>query len=118
MGNPIAMVEIISRDHERAQRFYSELFGWNAEADPAMGGYALVDTVSEPIQVSGGIGPSMDGTDTGVKFYVRVDDLAATLDRAVALGGSRIAEPAELPEGYGSFAVAGDPDGNPVGLWA
>lgn len=83
-----------------------------------MGGYALVDTQSDPASVMGGIGPSMHPADTGVKFYVRVDDLAATLDRAVELGGSRIAEPAELPDDYGSYAILADPDGNPVGLWA
>jgi predicted enzyme related to lactoylglutathione lyase len=60
----------------------------------------------------------MDDTDSGVKFYVRVDDLAATLDRAVELGGTRVAEPTDLPEGYGSYAIFADPDGNPVGLWA
>jgi predicted enzyme related to lactoylglutathione lyase len=112
------MVEITSSDHERVQRFYSELFDWKVVADPSMGGYALVDTESDPIQVSVGIGRSMDGTDPGVTFYVRVDDLAATLDRAVELGGTRIAEPTELPEGFGSYAVLGDPDGTPVGLWA
>lgn len=118
MGRPIAMIEIISSDHERAQHFYSELFDWKVNADPALGGYALVDTQSEPGPVIGGIGPSMDVTDAGVKFYVRVDDLAATLDRAVRLGGTRVVEPAELPENYGSFTILADPDGNAVGLWA
>jgi hypothetical protein len=112
------MIEIISSDHERAQRFYSELFDWTVDADPSMGGYALVDTQSEPIAVSGGIGPSADTTDSGVKFYVRVDDLAATLDRAAGLGGARVVEPTDLPEGHGSYAILADPDGNPVGLWA
>ncbi len=118
MGRPIAMIEIISADNERAQRFYADLFEWTVEADPAMGGYALVDTQSEPIAVSGGIGPSMEDTDAGVKFYVRVDDLGATLDRAVELGGGRLVEPTELPDGQGSYAILADPDGNPVGLWA
>jgi predicted enzyme related to lactoylglutathione lyase len=118
MGQPIAMVEIISSDHERAQEFYSALFDWKVDADPSMGGYALVDTQSEPGAVSGAIGPSMDATDSGVKFYVRVDDLGESLDRAVALGGERVVEPTELPEGYGSYAILADPDGNAVGLWA
>ncbi len=118
MGRPIAMIEIISSGHERAQRFYSELFDWKVDADPAMAGYALVDTQSEPVPVIGGIGPSMDATDAGVKFYVRVDDLTATLDRAVELGGTRVVEPAELPDDYGSYAILADPDGNAVGLLA
>jgi predicted enzyme related to lactoylglutathione lyase len=112
------MIEVISTDHDRAQRFYGELFDWKVDADPAMGGYALVDTQSAPGPVFGGIGPSMDGKDAGIKFYVRVDDLAATLDRAVELGGARVAEPSDLPDGYGSYAILADPDGNAVGLWA
>jgi len=44
MGQPIAFFEVISPDHERAQKFYGELFNWQIAADPAMGGYGLVDT--------------------------------------------------------------------------
>jgi uncharacterized protein len=40
MGQPVAFFEIVSPDAERARKFYTELFGWQAEADPAMGGYA------------------------------------------------------------------------------
>jgi predicted enzyme related to lactoylglutathione lyase len=118
VGRPITMIEIISNDHERAQRFYSELFDWKVDPDPAMGGYALVDTQSEVGPVIGGIGPSMGAGDAGVKLYVRVDDLSTTLARAVELGGARLVEPAELPDDYGSYAILADPDGNPVGLLA
>ncbi len=44
MGQPVAYFEVLSPDHERAQKFYRALFGWQVDADPAMGGYALVDT--------------------------------------------------------------------------
>ena len=44
MGQPVAFFEIVSDNAERARAFYTELFGWTAEADPEMGGYALVDT--------------------------------------------------------------------------
>jgi predicted enzyme related to lactoylglutathione lyase len=44
MGQPVAFFEITSPDHERAQKFYAEMFGWQVAADPAMGGYGLVDT--------------------------------------------------------------------------
>jgi predicted enzyme related to lactoylglutathione lyase len=118
MGRPVAMFEIVSADHERAQKFYSELFDWAVDADEAMGGYGLVDTGAGPSGVIGGIGPSMRPGDTGVKVYVRVADLDAYLDRATELGGRRLVEPTKLAGDYGSFAVFADPDGNPVGLWA
>ncbi len=117
MGQPVAMFEVVSSDVERAQQFYSALFEWKVDSDPSMGGYGLVDTGVEGA-VIGGIGPSMMPGDTGVKVYVRVDDLAAHLDRAEQLGGRRLVEPTRLPGDYGSFAVFADPDGNPVGLWA
>jgi predicted enzyme related to lactoylglutathione lyase len=118
MGQPVAMFEIISNDHERVSKFYAELFGWTIDTNPAWGGYGLVDTTSDPASVPGGIGPSMAPGDTGVKIYVRVDDLDAGLARAAELGGTRLVEPTELPDGYGRFAMFADPDGNPVGLWA
>ena len=118
MGQPVAFFEVISPDHERAQKFYSELFGWQVAADPAMGGYGLVDTGAGDGAIGGGIGPSSNPGEKGVKIYMRVDDLDAYLDRAEQLGGKRLVPPTDLPGDYGRFAVFTDPDGNQVGLWA
>ena len=117
MGQPVAFFEVISPDHERAQKFYGELFGWQVAADPAMGGYGLVDTGAGEDAIGGGIGPSSAPGDTGVKIYVRVDDLEAFLDRAERLGGRRLVPPTDLPGEFGRFAIFTDPDGNQVGLW-
>jgi predicted enzyme related to lactoylglutathione lyase len=116
MGQPVAMFEVVSADVERARTFYSDLFDWSVDVDPTMGGYGLVDTGVEGA-IIGGIGASMAPGDTGVKVYVRVDDLATYLDRAEQLGGHRLVEPTELPGDFGSFAIFADPDGNAVGLW-
>lgn len=118
MGMPVAFFEVVSEDHERAQEFYASLFGWQVAADPAMGGYGLVDTGAGEGAIGGGIGPSMAPGDTGVKVYVRVPELQAALDRAEALGGKALVPPTDLPGDFGRFAVFADPDGNPVGLWA
>ena len=117
MGQPVAFFEVISPDHERAQKFYGELFGWQVAADPAMGGYGLVDTGAGEDASGGGIGPSSAPGDAGVKIYVRVDDLEAFLDRAERLGGRRLVPPTDLPGEFGRFAIFTDPDGNQVGLW-
>jgi uncharacterized protein len=117
MGQPVAFFEVISPDHERAQKFYGELFGWQVAADPAMGGYGLVDTGAGEDAIGGGIGPSSAPGDGGVKIYVRVDDLEAFLDRAERLGGRRLVPPTDLPGEFGRFAIFTDPDGNQVGLW-
>src|SRR3712207_5178266 len=117
MGAPVAFFEVASPDHERAQRFYGELFGWQVAADPALGGYGLVDTAAGEEAIGGGIGPVQEQDRPGVRIYVRVDDLGAYLARAEELGGTRLMPPTELPGGYGTFAMFADPDGNAVGLW-
>jgi predicted enzyme related to lactoylglutathione lyase len=118
MGQPVAFFEVISPNAERAQKFYGELFGWEVTADPAMGGYALVDTGAGEGAIGGGIGPTSNSGEAGVKIYMRVDNLDTYLDRAEQLGGKRLMAPMDLPGDFGTIAVFADPDGNPVGLWA
>jgi predicted enzyme related to lactoylglutathione lyase len=118
MGQPVAFFEISSADQERAQKFYRELFDWQVDADPSMGGYALVDTGAGGGAVIGGIGASTGPNDVGVKIYMRVDDLDAYLRRAEELGGKAMVPPTALPGDFGTYAVFADPDGNAVGLWA
>src|SRR5258706_870578 len=96
MGQPVAFFEVISPSHERAQKFYSELFGWQVVADPAMGGYGLVDTSAGEGAIGGGIGPSSASGDAGVKIYMRVSDLEGYLDRAEQLGRNA-AGPSDWP---------------------
>jgi predicted enzyme related to lactoylglutathione lyase len=117
MGRPVAFFEIISKDPERASKFYNELFEWTGSPDASIGGYAMVDTGAGEGAIGGGIGPSQAPGDTGVKIYVRVDNLNAYLERATKLGGKTLVPPMDLPGDYGRIAVFADPDGNPVGLW-
>lgn len=118
MGQPVAFFEVTSPNPERAQKFYAELFGWQVNADPAMGGYALVDTGAGDGAIGGGIGAPAEPGDAGVKIYMRVDNLETYLSRAEELGGTRVMPPMELPGDFGTIAVFADPDGNRVGLWA
>ncbi|MEO3762575.1 VOC family protein [Streptomyces sp. B8F3] len=115
MGQPLAYFEITSSENaERLQSFYADMFGWNVNQLPDMGGYALVDTQSGQGSVVGGIGPAMG--EPGVRVYFHAPDLDAALKRAEELGGSKVMEPTELP-GFGNIAVFADPDGNAIGLW-
>ena len=118
MPHPVAFFEVVSPDHERSQAFYGQLFGWHVAPDPAMGGYALVDTGAGEGAVPGGIGPGSAPGESGARFYVRVEDLEATLARAEELGAARLLPPTELPGGWGTIALFADPDGTAVGLRA
>ncbi len=112
----IAFVEVVSDGAERSKKFYAELFGWEIATDEQ--GYGLVDTGAGEDAVHGGIGPSMAPGDTGVKFYVKTDDLEQTVRHARDLGSQTLLEPTALPGNYGRIAVVTDPDGNPLGLWS
>jgi predicted enzyme related to lactoylglutathione lyase len=110
MGNPVVRFEIGAADHQSLVRFYGELFGWDLQTISE--GYTLVDTRGGT-GVNGGIGRSNSGKPWAT-FYVEVDDLQASLDRAEALGGRTVMPVIELP-GM-AFAMFDDPDGLLVGL--
>ncbi len=48
-------------------------------------------------------------------FYVEVEDVQATLDKAAELGGKTLIPPVDIPTG--TFAWMNDPEGNTIGLW-
>lgn len=113
--HPVNFFEIVSDDAPRLHTFYTDLFGWKIDVDDD--GFGLVDTGAGDDAVKGGIGPKVGPNDSGVKIYVKTDDLDGTVDRAKSLGSTVYLEPMNLPDPYGRIAVISDPDGNPVGLW-
>jgi predicted enzyme related to lactoylglutathione lyase len=64
--------------------------------------------------IGGGIGEPQDGDPTHVTFYVAVEDLQATLDKAVSLGGTVLMPIMELP--MVTLAMFSDPEGHPIGI--
>jgi len=116
MGNAVAWFEIIAKDPNKEQKFYSELFGWKIDANNPMH-YGMVDTGSKE-GIRGGIGQEMPQMPIkGVTFYVQVDDLEASLKKAEKLGGKAVMQPFKVPMPDGpTIAVLTDPEGNTVGL--
>jgi predicted enzyme related to lactoylglutathione lyase len=113
MGNPIVHFEIIGKDAAKVKAFYSELFGWKiGDLMPDMGNYGLIDEESSGL--AGGVGQFDDGAPR-VTIYAQAADLQATLDHAVALGGSILMPPTPIP-GVTTLAMFADPDGNVIGL--
>ena len=110
MANSVVRFEVGAADPQPLVRFYAELFGWDLETIGP--GYTLVDTRGGR-GLTGGVGRSNTG-DPWATFYVEVDDLQATLERAEALGGRTVVPVVELP-GM-AFAMFDDPDGLLVGL--
>jgi uncharacterized protein len=120
MGQPVVHFEVIGRDGERLQSYYSELFGWEIDASNPMK-YGLVQregvTNADGVGIGGGVGSASEGSDGhGATFYVEVPDVEAALAKAESLGGSRVWGPDEVP---GMGIVLGhlkDPEGHLIGL--
>jgi predicted enzyme related to lactoylglutathione lyase len=110
----VAWFEITGKDGAQLQRFYAQLFDWTIQDAGDGSGYGLVQAAEKGI--GGGIGASQDGGPGRVTFYVEVDDPAAYLARAEALGGKTIVPPTEIPQFGLTFAFFADPEGHMVGL--
>jgi uncharacterized protein len=118
MGQPVVHFEVIAKDAERAQAYYSELFGWQIDANNPMG-YGLVpregNTNPEGIGIGGGIGAGPEGYAGHVTFYVEVPDVEEALAKAESLGGTRMMGPDKPMEGL-EIGLFKDPEGNIIGL--
>ena len=114
MPNPVVYFEMLGSDYEGLQQYYRDLFGWQiTQLSPEMEHSAvIVDEDSEGI--TGGIGRSTTGSPQ-LTFYVEVEDIQASLDRAGKLGGET-ATPVTVIPGMVTFAHFKDPEGNIVGL--
>jgi predicted enzyme related to lactoylglutathione lyase len=109
--NPVVHWEIGARDAAATGKFYSELFGWTV--DTGMPGYGLV--AAQEVGIGGGIMQAPEGVPPYVSFYVSVDDLQASLDKATSLGANVVVPPTEIP-GVGQFAMFLDPEGRAMGI--
>jgi predicted enzyme related to lactoylglutathione lyase len=109
-ARPVVHWEIEALDPDRQRAFYAELFNWDIGDGPIMGIPAGFGG-PEP----GPAGHIRGSGRSGVTLYVQVRDIRASLDRAVELGGQRVMEPFDIPNGP-TLAAITDPEGNPVTL--
>lgn len=105
-NNPVVHFEIGCRDLAKTRLFYGNLFEW--------------DIAQTGVINSGGKGVEGHITSLGhepqnyVTVYVQVEDIKASVEKAVALGG-KVLVPV-LPMPTGKFAWIADPEGNMIGL--
>lgn len=118
MGRPVVHFEIIGKDAAKLQRYYSDLFGWEIDANNPMN-YGTVqregNTTADGVGIGGGVAGGPEGYPGHVTFYIEVPDVEAALAKAETLGGSRLMGPDEVMEGLviGQFT---DPEGHMIGL--
>ena len=114
MGNPVVQWQIVTKEPEKAAKFYAGLFGWKVDASNALG-YRVVDTQSGR-GINGGVWPSPPEGHNLVQLFVEVEDIDASIAKATALGASVIVPKSELPDGD-ALAIVLDPAGLSFGLY-
>jgi predicted enzyme related to lactoylglutathione lyase len=118
MGQPVVHFEIVGKDANKLQGYYSDLFGWQIDSNNPMK-YGVVqregNTNSDGVGIGGGVGAGPEGYDGHVTFYVEVPDVEAALAKAESLGGTRMMGPDKPMEGV-EIGLFTDPEGHTVGL--
>ena len=118
MGQPVVHFEVIGKDASKLQQYYSELFGWQIDADNPMG-YGMVaregNVNPEGIGIGGGVGTGPEGYEGHVTFYVEVPDIEAALAKAESLGGTRVWGPEKIMDQV-ELGQFNDPEGHMIGL--
>lgn len=113
-SSPVVMFEFMAINQQRLIAFYTQLFGWTVEYGTDNFAYIKFPGTYAAL---GGIGQAqvgIPGMQKHATFYIQVDDLAATLERVVALGGAKLIDPVAV-DGY-EFAMFEDPEFNIVGI--
>lgn len=118
MGQPVVHFEVVGKDGDRLRSYYSELFGWEIDADNPMN-YGLVQREGnlgdDGIGIGGGVGQGPEGYEGHVTFYIEVPDVEAALAKAESLGGTRVMGP-ETIMGELVLGQFTDPEGHLIGL--
>ncbi len=120
MGQPVVHFEVIGKDGGKLQSYYTELFGWEIDANNPLN-YGVVQRETnvngDGVGIGGGVaqGPTADYAGH-VTFYVEVPDVEAALAKAESLGGSRVFGPDKVPGTEVELGQFTDPEGHLIGL--
>jgi predicted enzyme related to lactoylglutathione lyase len=110
----MAWNELLTRDTSGAEKFYTELFGWNTRVDPIGDGTGSYTTFRRGDAAVGGMFEMNENIPAQVpphwNLYFEVPNCDATVARAQELGGQALMGVHEM-EGVGRFATLQDPQG-------
>jgi uncharacterized protein len=104
--------ELVTTDVEGASTFYTGLFGWTTV--PFSAEYTLFN--KEDQGVGGMMKARQPGTPAQWMAYVNVEDVDASVTKAVNLGGEVVVPAMDIPE-IGRIAVVIDPQQASIGLF-
>jgi len=103
--------ELVTPDTGAAATFYNQAFGWAHTVAPMGEGldYTMFSRPGVEAQIAGAMQPMMAGVPAHWVDYITVDDVDASREKVVALGGTAITEVMDIP--VGRFAIVKDPAG-------
>jgi uncharacterized protein len=114
MGNAVLHWQIVSKDPQASAKFYGKLFDWKIDSANALG-YREVKT-GAAAGIDGGIWPCPPEGHGLVQLFMEVEDVAACLLQAQALGARVIVPESDLPDGD-TMAILLDPTGLTFGIY-
>jgi predicted enzyme related to lactoylglutathione lyase len=108
--------ELVTRDVEKAKKFYGDIIGWTFDGMPMPDGtYWVAKMGDQPV---GGLfpvaGPQWDGVPEHWMSYLAVDDVDARVKKATAAGAKLMRPAFDIP-GVGRIAILTEPGGASVG---
>ncbi|MEA2982946.1 MAG: uncharacterized protein QOF09_4769 [Alphaproteobacteria bacterium] len=108
--------ELMTRDADRAKKFYKDTIGWSFDAMPMEHGtYWIAKMGERPV---GGIfplaSPQFDGVPESWMSYLAVDDVDARVKKATAAGAKLMRPVFDVPD-VGRIAILTEPGGAGVG---
>jgi predicted enzyme related to lactoylglutathione lyase len=109
--------EYVSKDAQKAQGFFGELFGWSTKSVPMPDGdYTMIAAADG--RTIGGYATSPDPTAAKASWlpYLQVASAADIAGKLKTLGGSVMKEPFKVGD-FATMAVVLDPLGAPFALW-
>ena len=108
--------ELMTRDVEKAKKFYGDTIGWSFDAmQSPMGTYWIAKMGDKPV---GGLftltSPQFDGVPESWMAYLAVDDVDARVKKAQSLGAQLMRPIFDVP-GVGRIAILREPGGAGIG---
>ena len=120
--NKVVHFEIPYDDQNRAQKFYSDVFGWEINKFPDMEYYIATTAPSdekghpkESGAINGGLLPK-DPTGEHPIIVIDVPEIDEHIKKVEASGGKTIMPKMKIGE-FGLYARVADTEGNVIGIW-
>jgi uncharacterized protein len=108
--------ELLTTDPSAAKAFYTQLFGWELKEGnfPGMD-YSIISVAGQDVGGVAPTPPSAPGMPPTWGLYITVDDVDATLQKCLELGGNALMLPMDIPN-VGRMAVIQDPQGAAISV--